>query len=326
VEIFLLHPGGLGDIILSLPAIALLREHFPAARLTIAGNTDHLAPVVGGYAESTVSLSALPLHNLYADTALLDSDIRFWRSFDLIISWTGSGDAGFVQKLKSICPNARIASWRPDRQESRHVSQLFIDSLGPEIASGREAVRAPICMRHELSDQGTQWLSGQVWRAEEPLVALHPGAASDTKRWPLGRFIDLARHLTYTEKKRLVIIEGPAEPGLAVQIGQELHEDRRIVAKSLSLSMLAAIIARSELFVGNDSGIAHLAAALGIPAIVLFGPTLPKHWAPLGPDVRILWDTRDCAGCKSGDGVHTCLENIAVEDVLRVLKCRNSDF
>jgi ADP-heptose:LPS heptosyltransferase len=322
VEILLLHPGGLGDIILSLPAVALLREHFPAARVTIAGNTDHLAPVVGGYAESAVSLSALPLHNLYADAVPPDSDIRFWRSFDLMVSWTGSGNPSFVQKMKAICPDARIASWRPDPKESRHVSQLFIDSLGPEIASGREAAHAPICVRRELSDQGTQWLLGQGWRAEEPLVALHPGAGSETKRWPLDRFIDLARYLTQAEKKRLVIVEGPAEPGLAVQIEQELREDRLIVAKSLSLSMLAAIIAKAELFVGNDSGMAHLAAALGTSAIALFGPTLPKHWAPLGPDVRILWDTRDCEGCNSGNATHTCLENITVEAALQAVKVR----
>jgi heptosyltransferase III len=326
VELLLLHPGGLGDVILSLPAVALLREKFPAARVTIAGNTDHLVPVVGGYAERTVSLSVLPLYNLYADGALPDSDIRFWRSFDLIISWTGSGNPGFVRKIKAICSNARIASWRPDPKESRHVSQLFIDSLGPEIASGREAVRAPIRVRHELSDQGTQWLLGQGWRADEPLVAIHPGAGSEIKRWPLDRFIRLARYLTQAEKKNILIIEGPAELGLAGQIERELPESQQIIAKSLSLDILAALLARCELFVGNDSGIAHLAAASGVRTIVIFGPTLPKHWAPLGPEVRILRDTRNCEGCNSDNGAHSCLENITVDDVLRALKSRNSDY
>jgi heptosyltransferase-3 len=305
VEILLLHPGGLGDIILSLPAVALLREHFPAARITIAGNTDHLAPIVGQYAESTVSLSALPLHNLYADRVLPDSDIRFWSSFDLIVSWTGSGDSGFVRKLNSICPTARIASWRPDPQESRHVSQLFMDSLGPEITAGRRAVHAPIRARQELSDQGIRWLSGQGWRAEEPLVALHPGAGSESKRWPLDRFIDLARYFTQAEKKRLLIIEGPAESGLAEQIRRELPEGQQIIAKSLSLDILAAILARCQLFVGNDSGIAHLAAALGIPSVVLFGPTLPAHWAPLGSHVKILKDTS--------------LESISIDEVIQAI-------
>jgi hypothetical protein len=316
VEILLLHPGGLGDVILSLPAIVLLREAFPAARVTIAGNIDHLVPVVSAYADRVVSLSALPLHHLHANTVLPDSDIRFWRSFNQMVSWTGSGDAGFVQKMKSVCPDARIASWRPDPQEPRHLSQLFIDSLGPEIASGKQATRVPLLLGPGLSAHGLEWLSGHGWNAGDPLVALHPGAGSKAKRWPIARFVSLAKHFVHTEKKRLLIIEGPAESGLAAQIEQEFTDDRMIIAKSLSLSLLAAAIAKSELFVGNDSGIAHLAAALGIPSIVLFGPTLPRHWAPLGPDVRVLWNPQDCAGCDSGRGVHTCLENIAVKDVI----------
>jgi heptosyltransferase-3 len=319
VEILLLHPGGLGDVILSLPAIALLRENFPAARITIAGNTDHLVPVVWNYAEKAISLSALPLHNLYGDAAPPDSDIRFWKSFDQIVSWTGSGDPRFVQKLKAVCPTARIGAWRPDSKESRHVSQLFVDSLGPEFAGGRKAVYAPIYVTLQQSVQGAQWLLEQGWKAEEPLVALHPGAGSKDKRWPLPRFIRLARHLTHTEGKRLLIIDGPAEPGFAKQIGLELNERGVILAESLPLGMLASLISKAGLFIGNDSGIAHLAAGLGIPSIVLFGPTLPRHWAPLGPDVKTLRNARECPGCISSSDVHTCLKRISVEEVIQML-------
>lgn len=321
MKILLLHPGGLGDVILSLPAVALLRDKFPSARLTVAGNLDHLVPVLDGYAERVVSLSTVPLHNLYADTALPDSDMRFWRSFDQIISWTGSGDPGFVQKMKAICPDACIASWKPQRQETRHVSQLFIDSLGSAIALGRNAIHTPIRLSRELSAQGLHWLSEQAWRAEDPLVALHPGAGSIIKRWPLARFISLARHFTHPERKRLLIIEGPAERELAAQIKCELPQAGLMTAICLSLDKLAAIISNSALFIGNDSGMAHLAAGLGIHSIVLFGPTIPRHWAPLGSHVRVLWDTRNCAACSSGGGVHTCLENITVEDVLQTVEC-----
>jgi heptosyltransferase-3 len=319
VEILLLHPGGLGDVILSLPAVALLREKLPSARITFAGNTDHLVPVVSKYAEKTVSLAALPLHNLYEEAASPDSDVRFWKSFDQVVSWTGSGDPVFVRKLKTICPTARIGIWRPHANESRHVAQLFIDSLGCELSSGRKAVYAPIYLSPQQLDQGVQWLSEQGWKAGNPLVALHPGAGSKVKRWPLTRFASLARHLARSEGKKLLIVDGPAELGLARQVDRELGEVELILGESLPLGMLASVLSQAELFIGNDSGIAHLAAGLGIPAIVLFGPTLPQHWAPLGPDVRILRNPQKCTGCNSNSNAHTCLGNITVEAVIQAL-------
>jgi hypothetical protein len=324
VELLLLHPGGLGDVILSLPAVALLREKFPAGRITMAGNTDYLVPVVRRYVDKVVSLSALPLHGIYAGAVLPDSELRFWKSFDQIISWTGSDDPGFVQRLKTICPTALIGAWRPVLNDSRHVSRLFIDSLGKEMASGRKAARAAICVNRQEAAQGTRWLADQGWNAKDPLVVLHPGAGSKSKRWPLPRFISLARHLIRAEGKRLLVVEGPAEEGLARGVKQALNEDGTMVAESLALSLLASVLLKSEFFIGNDSGIAHMAAALGIPVVVLFGATLPQHWAPLGPDVRILRKAENCTGCVSNSNVHTCLEDIGMEDVIRVLPVGHS--
>jgi ADP-heptose:LPS heptosyltransferase len=324
VEILLIHPGGLGDIILALPAIALLRDKFPSARLTIAANLDHVGPIMGAFVERAVSLSTLPLHNLYSENTLLPPDVRFWRSFDRIISWTGAGDAGFVRRMKEAHPSVCIGSWRPGPAERRHVAQLFVDSLGPEIASGMNAASRVISLESGLSAQGLQWLKERNWDLNEPLIAMHPGAGSKTKRWPLTRFISLAKRLA-AQQNKLLIVEGPAELGLAAQIARELPAGAAIPAP-LPLDMLGAAIAQSKAFVGNDSGIAHLAAALGIPAIVIFGPTLPQHWAPLGPNVWVLRDCSGCEACLTGEDNHTCLDNITAEDVIRNLKfeIRNS--
>ena len=325
MEILLIHPGGLGDILLALPAIALLRENFSSARITFAANIDHVAPIIGAYVERAVSLSTLPLHNLYGNNAVPPSDMRLWRSFDRIVSWTGSGDLAFVQRMEEAHPNVRIASWRPGPREQRHVSQLFVDSLGPEIAYGVNAVPRILSLESELSEKGMQWLNEHGWNSNVPFVALHPGAGSKAKRWPLARFIDLAMRLAAKQNK-LLIIEGPAESGLAAQIVRELPIGAAATAKSLPLDILAAVIAQSNAFVGNDSGIAHLAAALGIPSTVIFGPTLPQHWAPLGPIVRVLRDCEGCEACTAGEGSHTCLDNITVVDVIRTSKFETRDF
>jgi len=319
VEILILHPGGLGDIILSLPAIALIRNRCPSARITLAGNLDHLAAAALGYAESFISLSTLPLHRLYAHDTLPEPEKRFWMSFDRIVSWTGSGDPEFIRNFGAIHPNVRIPPWRPQSGETRHVSQLFIDSLDIGIPSGTKPMPPHILLDEKLRKEGKQWLIERGWNNQDPLIALHPGAGSRTKRWPLIRFISLARHLALHKKSKLLIIEGPAEPAIGKQIAQSFSATDAILAESLSLNLLAAVIAQCEAFVGNDSGIAHLAAALQVPSIVLFGPTTPQHWAPLGEHVVVLRNAHGCKACaRSGDN-HTCLENITVEEVLTKL-------
>jgi ADP-heptose:LPS heptosyltransferase len=316
VEILVLHPGGLGDTILSLPAIDLLRKRFPNARLTIAGNVDHLAAVGVGYAERTVSLSTLPLHSLYAPGKVPEAEARFWKSFDRIVSWTGAADPEFARKLNQLNPGALVASWRPGPQEPRHVAQLFVDSLGPEIHSGAGVEPADIVLDPGVTRQGVEWLAGRGWNGQGHLAALHPGAGSRLKRWPLPRFVELARRLALQENARLLIVEGPADSGLATQMEDALPGIQPISARSLPLSLLAGLIAKCRVFAGNDSGIAHLAAGLGVRTVVLFGPTLPQHWAPLGRHVTALRDARGCEACASTQGEHTCLSRISVEEVL----------
>jgi ADP-heptose:LPS heptosyltransferase len=320
VDILLLHPGALGDIILSLPAIALLRKQFPAARIAIAGNLDHLAPVIAGYAERAISLSSVPLHRLYAPEAIPRQDASFWRSFDMIVSWTGAGHADFARNLRPIHPDARIASWRPGPEERRHVSQLFVDSL--DLGTPTEAEPAPIHISATLRDQGLQWLTACGWNGRDPLIGLHPGAGSRTKRWPLSNFVKLAGLLMRQGKHKLLIIEGPAEAGLGREMIQALTSTETILAESVQLSLLAAILGHCAALVGNDSGIAHLAAGLRVPSIVLFGPTLPQHWSPLGPHVVVLRNSQGCGACILGCGDHACLENISVEEVMRNLLSR----
>jgi ADP-heptose:LPS heptosyltransferase len=317
VEILVLHPGGLGDSILSLPAISLLRRRFPSARLTIAGNVDHLTPIASRYAERVISLSTLPIHRLYINEDLRPEEITFWKSYDRIVSWTGSGNPTFEKRMREIQPEACIAAWKPNPGDTRHVSQLFADSLGLAIPSEKTLEPARIFLDSKMRDEGRQWLLNHGWNGQDPLIAIHPGAGSKEKRWSLAHYIELARHLVIQEKRKILVIEGPAEPGLARQMTQRIPMHAVILSEGAPLGPLAAVMEHCNLFVGNDSGLAHLAAALNVRCIVIFGPTAPGHWAPLGSHVRVIRNPQVCAGCASGSTRHTCLDSIMVEEILQ---------
>ena len=121
----------------------------------------------------------------------------------------------------------------------------------------------------------------------------------------------------------LLIIEGPAEPGLAAELARDLPPGKRVIAASLPLGLLAAVLSFCGAYLGNDSGISHLAVALGLRSVVIFGPTTPEQWAPSGPSVVVLRDTSGCRACRRGqrDG-HRCLESISVDRVWNSLTGR----
>lgn len=110
-------------------------------------------------------------------------------------------------------------------------------------------------------------------------VAIHPGSGSSAKNWPLDRFLEAARRLA--GGRPWLLAAGPAEDGLAAP-------PEALLAREWHPRVLGAALARAALFLGNDSGVTHLAAATGAPTLALFGPTDPALWAPVGPRVRTL--------------------------------------
>jgi hypothetical protein len=120
--------------------------------------------------------------------------------------------------------------------------------------------------------------SGSAHRSAERATALHPGSGSAHKNWPAGNFADLARRLA-SERERVWWIIGPAEEGMTLPADARVWRDP-------DLGVLAASLSRCRLFVGNDSGVTHLAAACGCPTVVLFGGSDPRVWMPRGGRVR----------------------------------------
>jgi heptosyltransferase-2 len=123
------------------------------------------------------------------------------------------------------------------------------------------------------------------WRERLPpdFIAIHPGSGSPSKNWPADRFAAVARALS--PHRPWLLIAGPADAAAVAPLAQR---PGAIVARDLPLRVLGALLARARLYIGNDSGITHLAAAYGAPTLALFGPTDPAQWSPVGPQVKVL--------------------------------------
>jgi hypothetical protein len=158
---------------------------------------------------------------------------------------------------------------------------------------------------------------------KKPVWAIHPGSGSPHKNWPLARFMELARLIEDRKEARSLFLLGPVEAECwGDQVGR-LQETHIPIIKAPPLPVLAGLLTHCAGYVGNDSGVSHLAAALGLPAVVLFGPTDPLLWAPQGRAVRALSASRPCSPCpperRAACSDKVCLTDLSVQKVLEVL-------
>ncbi|MGH8047925.1 MAG: glycosyltransferase family 9 protein [Chthoniobacterales bacterium] len=282
-RILVIRGGAIGDFILTLPALGLLRDAFPDTRIEILGYR-HIVEIAVGrhYADASRSIEYAPLAGFFNPKSDLDPElVAHFAGFHQVISYLYDPDEFFAGNLRRagvknlITGDPRIADHAHAAVQLAEPLQklaLFLDDPAPRIhptESDRE--------------EATRWLA----RLEPPFAAIHPGSGGERKNWPLDRWIVLANHFL-SQGRALLIVGGESDIARTEQLRSSLPVGNVRFAEHLPLPLLAAILERCRLFVGHDSGISHLAAATGIPCVLLFGPTDPAIWAPANPAVRVI--------------------------------------
>lgn len=273
VRTLVVHVGGIGDFLLSCPAIARLAAQGP---VEVAGPVERVQlAVAAGIAQAAHSLDGLQFETVFTtpSAALRERLSRFGR----VIVWMR--DPGEVARAIHSCgvEDVRTFPGLPPQDWSVHASRYYLKCLGFEEA-------APFRLRVEPS-------------ATPRDVILHPGSGGQRKNWPLDRYEGVADVLR-RGGRTLTWCLGPAEDDLPVL-------ERASVLRTGSLLELARELAAGRLYLGNDSGVTHLAAAVGCPTVAIFGPTDPRVWRPLGAHVVVVqgtpWpdvaDVLDAVGC-----------------------------
>jgi len=248
-----IRPGAIGDFIVSLPAIECLRADYLEV-WTAAANV----PLVRFAPARSIRAAGLDLLGISEPPPRLLDELR---GFDSIVSWYGANQPEFCELVARLGLPFTFFPALPDASDGRHAVDFYLDQVAALAGCSSDGIPRIGC--HETC---------------QSFAVIHPFSGSARKNWPLEKFRALSRGLERTMP--VYWCTGPEDPPLehAVRI-DDLYE-------------LACWLARAALYAGNDSGITHLAAAVGTPVLALFGPTDPNIWGPRGTRVRIAcWKT-----------------------------------
>ncbi len=285
-KILIIHTGAIGDFILALPAMGAVRRRFPRASIELLG-IPHIGILAENrfYVDRVESIDARPLHRLFVGECPVEL-ARYLADVDLIISWFGAADETYRRVLERMPARTIIARSRPPDGYPIHAVDYLLSTLAPLGIDDED--RVPRLFLTDQDRQRAKRLWSQLGVDGERPVALHPGSGGSEKCWPTSQFAELAWKLIESGRS-VVVVEGPADHQIVEKLVSSISS--RVAAGSLhrlirlpllSLVDLAAILEGCSAYVGNDSGITHLAAATGIPTVALFTVTDPAVWGPRG--------------------------------------------
>jgi len=284
--------GGIGDFVTSLPALHVIRQGFRDSRILLVGNPLWLPLARAAVLVDEVrSLNDLPLHagftrNLPEDHALS----RFLAAFDLIISWFGDREGRWEETLRGACAGRLLVHpYHRVHAFEGHVSDFYLTTLkelGLRVRDGiGQGQTPPPLLRDAVFPESHP--SGDCPADGGRFLCLHPGSGSVRKNWSREHFLEVADRALRRWRLPSTVLIGPAEQG-QMAFWNEADGPSLFVKEGLPILEVARILRRAALYVGNDSGITHLAAAVGVPVVALFGPTDPRRWAPRGGRVQVL--------------------------------------
>ena len=283
-RILVVRGGAIGDFIMTLPAVGALRERWPEAHIEILGYP-HIIELARGryYADATRSIEARALAGFFVPQGDLDPDlVKYFASFNLVISYLFDPDGIFAGNVRR-CGVRQLVEGSP-----RPSDLPAMEHYCKPLESLAIYVDAPQPRLFPTSDDRAAAAIFFQWLGREPIVAVHPGSGSEKKNWPAEKFAAVSRWVVDELAAQLVVVEGEADARCVGQLHELLASRPVVPARGLKLVELAAVLERCALFLGNDSGITHLAAAVGTPTVAMFGPASVPIWEPRGAHVCVV--------------------------------------
>ena len=261
-------------MLLAIPALRVLRHASPSDPLLLAAQ-----PRIGrlleilGVVDRSVDFEALGLDALFTREsgdrerewpARCAEDLRRARR---VVAWIGSREPGFVQRLTTLVPGSIVA---PSVGTQGPVWEHLVRTAGGHATAGGLALRAPLEVPAALRHEARRELVRLGWNGRDRLAFVHPGAGGRGKRWPATGFAAALEPVAALPGHAILIHQGPADSEAVAALPERLTA-RAISLREPPLPLLAGALAHVAGYLGNDSGVSHLAATVGVPSTVLFG-------------------------------------------------------
>jgi len=227
------------------------------------------------------SIEARALAGFFARRGILAEDLaEYFSEFNIILSYLYDPDDIFKTNI-ARCSKAQfvVGPYRPNEAEKVHATKVYLRPL--ERFAIFDADHVP-----QLRISASPSREENEVPPKARTLALHPGSGSEKKNWPEAKWADLLQHLVNHTDLNLLLMGGEAEGERLQRLAAALPITRTKVAQSLPLTDLARLVQPCAAFIGHDSGISHLAAALGLPGVVLWGNTAEEIWRP--PQDRVI--------------------------------------
>jgi len=318
----------LGDVLLLSPVVRALGEAYPRATITALVNAGTQAMLEGNpHVDRILTVS----RSLSTQLSLVRA-LRGVRP-DLAIDLTDGDRSALLTRLSGARRRLGFndeGRWRGRlytevvRADSKrlHTVDYYLEPLrrlGIPIRS-----RTPELFLSESEETAAaDWLRTSGVDEDQPFVVIHPGARFWFKQWPLDRVAALADRIQHAEHLPVIILGGPTEAGDLAVIRTAMRTPCRATEGRLPIRLVAAIIRRARLFIGNDNGPMHIATAVGTPVVALFGSSDPRVWGPWGDGHRVIYKQVPCSPCAHtgcDQGEQNCMRLISLDEVVAVVQ------
>ena len=322
-SVLLIRLRSIGDTVLTTPSLFALKRFLPDARIDILLE-DWVAPVLEGcpYVDHVLTLQ----RKSAAARARVARQLRALR-YDVVYNLHGGTTATLLTRATSARCRVGLTTYQYSRlythlapppaqlweREKTHSVEQQLALLGWTGVPVTDRPPTQLAVVEHAAASVLSRLQAAGWEDQRPLAVIHPAAAFATKQWATDKFAEVAAQL-YERGFAVVVITAPHESELADWV-----EARSLVPvisfSDLSLPEVTALAARARLFVGNDSGVAHIAAAVGVPSVVIFGSSNTAHWSPWSTaPAEVVLEQMDCQPCHG----YYCEKFAQPECILRV--------
>lgn len=310
MKILIIRRGALGDTVVTFPLIKILRKKYKNCHIEVIGDKNYWSLAYPKFIDKITSADSNYINSLHSVDSLSDEIKEYFKSFDLIIGFLKDEDSTVKNHLQNIGV-VNFVFQNPFTENSNvHIVEYttsILKKLGIEY-------NGDIIPKIGIDSSDNLYAEDYLGRREfyNCVVSIHPRTYG-IKGLDIDRYLDLGSWVQDDLKGRVLWILGPVEEEHLTVI--ESHFDKSSVIFINDLKKIAAIISKTDFYVGCDTGISHLAAATGVNTISIFGPTNPDIWGALGKRVRIL----------KTSNLQTFNTQIVKELIVNNIKCGFSD-